>query len=165
MCRVDALGASRLAVYRADRTIAEVSPRYLGTLLSQVGLSFQRTRTWKASPTPTTKPRARGSSRCARIHRPTGRSSARSGGTGQPASNRRRGLGAAHAPRAHRADHDRRHGTRYVFGAYDVHADRLRVRVRPCRRSRDMLAFMRQIRECYPARRRIHWIQDNLPRI
>jgi hypothetical protein len=25
-----------------------------------------------------------------------------------------------------------------------------------------MLAFMRQIRACYPSRRRIYWIQDNL---
>jgi DDE superfamily endonuclease len=43
-----------------------------------------------------------------------------------------------------------------------VHADRLRVRLRPRRRGSDVLAFMRQIRACYPARRRIYWIQDNL---
>jgi hypothetical protein len=30
-----------------------------------------------------------------------------------------------------RADYNRRAGTRYVFGAYNVHADRLRVRLRP----------------------------------
>ena len=30
----------------------EVSPRHLGTLLAEAGLSFQRTRTWKASPDP-----------------------------------------------------------------------------------------------------------------
>ena len=60
------------------------------------------------------------------------------------------------------ATFNRRHGTRYVFGAYDVHADRLRTRLRPRRRGRDGLAFMRQIRHCYPADRRIYWIQDNL---
>jgi hypothetical protein len=48
------------------------------------------------------------------------------------------------------------------MGAYDVHADRLRVRLRPRRRGQDNLAFMAQIRHCYPARRRIYWIQDNL---
>ena len=73
--------------------------------------------------------------------------------------------GAGWAPRGRperqRADH-RRHGTRYVFGAFDVHADRLRVRLRPKRAGQDMLAFMRRIRSCYPARQRIYWIQDNL---
>jgi DDE superfamily endonuclease len=52
-------------------------------------------------------------------------------------------------PERQRADYNRRHGTRYVFGAYDVHADRLRVRLRPRRRGSDMLAFMTQIRACY----------------
>ena len=54
------------------------------------------------------------------------------------------------------------HGTRYVFGAYDVHADRLRVRLRPKRTGSDMLAFMRQIRDSLPRPQRIYWIQDNL---
>jgi DDE superfamily endonuclease len=65
-------------------------------------------------------------------------------------------------PERQRADYNRRHGTRYVFGAYDVHVDRLRVRLRPRRRGSDMLAFMRQIRACYPPRQQIYWIQDNL---
>src|ERR1019366_8790060 len=43
-----------------------------------------------------------------------------------------------------------------------MRADRLRVLLRPKRRGQDMLAFMAQIRRCYPARRRICWIQDNL---
>jgi hypothetical protein len=74
--------------------------------------------------------------------------------------------GAGWAPRGlperHRADYNRRQGTRYVFGALDVHADRLRTRLRPRRRGRDVLCFMTQIRVCYPARLRIYWIQDNL---
>ena len=74
--------------------------------------------------------------------------------------------GAGWAPRGRperqRATYHRRHGTRYVFGAYDVHHDRLRVRLRPRRRGSDNLAFMAQIRAAIPARRRIYWIQDNL---
>jgi hypothetical protein len=31
-------------------------------------------------------------------------------------------------PERQRADYNRRQGTRYVFGAYDIHADRLRTR-------------------------------------
>ena len=78
----------------------------------------------------------------------------------RPTAGRR--LGAQGRPERQRADYNRRHGTRYVFGAYDVHDDRLRVRLRPRRRGSDKLAFMTQIRARYPARRRIYWIQDNL---
>jgi hypothetical protein len=74
--------------------------------------------------------------------------------------------GAGWAPRGRperqRATYHRRHGTRYVFGAYDVHRDRLSVRLRPQRRGSDNLAFIAQIRAAIPARRRIYWIQDNL---
>ena len=65
-------------------------------------------------------------------------------------------------PERQRADYNRRQGTRYIFGAFDVHADRLRVRLRPRRRGLDVLAFMTQIRMSYPKRQQIYWIQDNL---
>ncbi|MEY2513169.1 MAG: hypothetical protein QOJ89_527 [bacterium] len=74
--------------------------------------------------------------------------------------------GAGWAPRKRperqRATYDRRHGVRYVMGAYDVHEDRLRVRLRPRRRGSDNLALMTQIRAAIAARRPIYWIQDNL---
>lgn len=57
-----------------------------------------------------------------------------------------------------------RHGVRYVMGAFDVHAVRLRVRLRPRRRGSDNLAFLKQIRGCYPKRMRIYWVQDNSAR-
>src|SRR5438093_287476 len=41
----------RLSAHLAGEGL-EVSPRHLGTLLAEAGLSFQRTRTWKASPDP-----------------------------------------------------------------------------------------------------------------
>jgi hypothetical protein len=41
-------------------------------------------------------------------------------------------------PERQRATFNRRHGTPYVFGAYDVHSDRLRVRLKRRRRSSDM---------------------------
>lgn len=66
-------------------------------------------------------------------------------------------------PERQRATYNRRHGVRYVMGAYDVHDDdRLRVRLRPRRRDTDNLAFMAQIRAAIAARRRIYWIQNNL---
>jgi transposase len=147
----------RLSIYLCDEGIVDVSARHLGALLAAAGLSFQRTRTWKASPDPDYEAKA------ARILA----LSATSPPDGLVISFDQMGpvslrpiAGAGWAPRGRperqRADHNRRHGTRYVLAAYDVHADRLRVRLRPRRRGRDMLAFMRQIRACYPSRRRIY---------
>ena len=42
----------RLADHLAARGICEISPAHLGRVLADAGLSFQRTRTWKASPDP-----------------------------------------------------------------------------------------------------------------
>jgi transposase len=153
----------RLAAYLAQQQIVQVSPVHLGRLLAAANLSFQRTRTWKASPDPDYE------AKTARVLSLTHE---------QPADgvviafdqmgpiSLRPTPGGGWAPRGRperqRADYNRRHGTRYVFGAYDVHADRLRVRLRPRRRGLDNLAFMAQIRACYPARQRIYWIQDNL---
>jgi len=153
----------RLSVYLADEGIVEVSARHLGHLLAEAGLSFQRTRTWKASPDPDYEPKA------ARIlalcEQPPPGAVVISFDQMGPVSLRPT-PGAGWAPRAlperQRADYNRRQGTRYVFGALDVHADRLRTRLRPRRRGRDMLVFMTQIRACYPARLRLYWIQDNL---
>ncbi|HEX2707447.1 MAG TPA: transposase [Solirubrobacterales bacterium] len=51
----------------------------------------------------------------------------------------------------------------YGLGAYDLGADRLRLRLRPRRRGQDVLGFMRQIHPCYPpSAKTIYWIQDNL---
>jgi transposase len=153
----------RLSIYLADQGIVEVSFGYLGQLLARAGLSFQRTRTWKASPDPDY------AAKTARIlqlcEKPPADGPVISFDQMGPVSLRPT-AGAGWAPKGRperqRADYHRRHGTRYVFGAFDVHADRLRVRLRPKRRGQDMLAFMRQIRACYPARRRVYWIQDNL---
>ena len=153
----------RLAIYLADEGIVQVSPRHLGALLADAGLSFQRTRTWKASPDPDYE------SKAARVlelcEKPPAGGVVVSFDQMGPVSLRPM-AGAGWAPRGRperqRADYNRRHGIRYIFGAYDVHADRLRVRLRDKRRGLDMLAFMAQIRYCYPARQRIYWIQDNL---
>jgi len=56
--------------------------------------------------------------------------------------------GAGWGPRKHRQrlrDPPQALWHPYVFGANDLHEDRLRVRLRPRRRGRDNLAFMAQI--------------------
>jgi transposase len=146
-----------------DREGIVVSPRHLGTLLAEAGLSFQRTRTWKASPDPEYEQKA------ARVlelcEQPPRNGVVISFDQMGPVS-LRPAAGAGWAPRGRperqRADYNRRHGIRYVFGAYTVHADLLRVRLRPKRAGSDVLSFLRQIRLAYPARRWIYWIQDNL---
>jgi transposase len=132
----------------------DVSARHLGTLLDEAGLSFQRTRTWKASPDPDYEEKA------ARIlalcDEPPCEGPVVSFDQMGPVRLRPT-AGAGWAPRGRperqRADYNRRAG---------VHADRLRVRLRPKRAGTDMLWFMHQIRLAYPARRTIYWIQDNL---
>ena len=153
----------RLAIHLAEQEIAEVSFGHLRVLLAEAGLSFQRTRTWKASPDPDYEPKAaRILDLCAK---PPPAGVVISFDQMGPVSLRPT-AGAGWAPKGRperqRADYNRLHGTRYVFGAYYVHHDRLRVRLRPRRRGSDMLAFMTQIRASYPARLRIYWIQDNL---
>src|SRR3954471_9105554 len=42
----------RLADHLTETGVLEISPAHLGRVLAEAGLSFQRTRTWKASPDP-----------------------------------------------------------------------------------------------------------------
>jgi hypothetical protein len=51
---------------------------------------------------------------------------------------------------------------RYLFGAYDVHADRLHGRLRAHKNAAEVLAFYRQIRMRYDPRLRIYLVADNL---
>jgi transposase len=154
----------RLADHLAEHGVVQISPAHLGRVLAEAGLSFQRTRTWKASPDPDYEPKA------ARIFELKAAPPADGGHViafDQMGPISLRPMpGGGWAPRGRperqRATYHKRHGTRYVFGAYDLHEDRLRVRLRPRRRGRDNLAFMAQIRAAIPARRRIYWIQDGL---
>ncbi len=152
----------RLSAHLAGEGIV-VSPRHLGTLLEQAGLSFQRTRTWKASPDPAYAEEA--AAILALCEQPPPDGPVVSFDQMGPVSLRPT-AGAGWAPKGRlerqRADYNRRAGTRYVFGAYDVYADRLPVRLRPRRAGSDVLTFIRQIRLAYPSRQRISWIQDNL---
>jgi transposase len=153
----------RLARYLREQDLVEVSPAHLGRILAEAGLSFQRTRTWKASPDPDYE--AKAARVIALYAAPPADGVVVSFDQMGPISLRPHpGAGWAQRkrPARQRATFTRRHGVRYVMGAFDVHADRLRVRLRPRRRGSDNLAFLTQIRACYPKRLRIYWIQDNL---
>lgn len=153
----------RLADHLTAQGIA-VSPAHLGRLLADAGLSFQRTRTWKASPDPDYEAKAARVLELTAAPPPDGGAVIAFDQMGPISLRPMAGSGWAprKRPERQRATYHRRHGIRYVMGAYDVHEDRLRVRLRPRRRGSDNLAFMTQIRAAIPARRRIYWIQDNL---
>jgi transposase len=152
----------RLAAHLAELGVV-ISAIHLWRLLAQAGLSFQRTRSWKASPDPDYEAKA---ARVLELY-------AAAPLDGPVISFDQMGpislkpiQGAGWAPRKRperlRATYNRRHGIRYIFGALDVHRDRLYARTRPRRAGSDILGFMRTIRLSYPSRQRIHWIQDNL---
>jgi transposase len=152
----------RLSAYLAGEGIA-ISPAHLGRVLKQAGLSFQRTRSWKASPDPDYETKA---ARVLALYQ-----QAPENGVvvcfdqmGPISLRPTHGAGWARRQRPERlrATFNRRHGIRYGFGAYDVHGDRLRLRLRPRRAGADTLAFLRTIRACYLSRLRIYWIQDGL---
>jgi transposase len=153
----------RLARYLRAQGIVEVSPAHLGRILAQAGLSFQRTRTWKASPDPDYEAKA---AMVLALYAQAPENGVVLSFDQMGPISLRPTAGAGWAPRKRperqRATFHRRHGVRYVMGAYDVHADRLRVRMKRRRAGTDNLAFLTQIRGCYPERLRIYWIQDNL---
>ena len=65
-------------------------------------------------------------------------------------------------PERLRATYSKPNGVRYLFGAYDVHADRLHGRLRAHKNAAEVLAFYKQIRMRYDPRLRIYLIADNL---
>jgi len=140
-----------------------VSPAHLGRILRRAGLAFQRTRSWKASPDPEYEARA---ARVLGLYRtPPKDGVVISFDEMGPISLRpHQGAGWARRrrPERLRATFTRRHGVRYLVGAYDVHGDYLRARLRPTRNGASTLVFMKVIRLAYPRRLRIYWIQDNL---
>ena len=153
---------AKLSEYLRGQGIA-VSPAHLGRILARAGLSFQRSRSWKASPDPDYRAKA------ARVlalyrQRPAGGVviSFDEMGPVSLCPHAGRGWARRRRPERQRATYTRRQGVRYLVGALDVHASYLRARLRASRDGNSTLSFMKQIRLAYPPRLRIYWIQDNL---
>jgi transposase len=153
----------KLARHLAEQQIAQLSPTALRTLLDEAGLSFQRTRSWKWSPDPDFKTKAE---RVLGLYR-------QAPGDGpvvcfdemgpiQLIPHQGAGWAPVGRPERLRATYNRRGGTRYLFGAYDVHADHLFGRLRARKSARDVLGFLQTIRMRYRPKRRIYLVMDNL---
>lgn len=152
----------RLSAFLAEHGVL-ISPIHLWRLLAEAGLSFQRTRSWKASPDPDYETKA---ARVLELYgaAPIDGPVISFDQMGPISLKPIQGAGWAgrKRPERLRATYNRKHGIRYIFGALDVHRDRLYARMRPRRAGKDVLGFMRMMRLAYPARQRIYWIQDNL---
>jgi transposase len=154
---------AKLARYLAEQQIVALSPTSVRTVLDQAGLSFQRTRSWKTSPDPEFAPKAE---RILALYRDPPADGPvvcfDEMGPIQLIPHHGAGWAPIGQPERLRATYNRRGGTRYLFGAYDVHADRLHGRLRVHKAAHDVLGFLHTIRMRYPQRRRIHLIMDNL---
>jgi transposase len=152
----------KLAEYLRGQGIS-VSPAHVSRILAHHGLSFQRTRSWKASPDPEYEQKA---ARVLALYRePPADGVVISFDEMGPVSlcpHQGRGWTRRRRPERHRATYTRRSGVRYLVGALDVHASYLRARLRPRRDGASTLTFMKTIRLAYPRSTCIYWIQDNL---
>jgi len=92
----------------------------------------------------TMRRRTRGSWRCVRNHRLTGRRSASTTWPDQPPLDFRQRLGAEEAPERQRVDYNRTVGHPRCVRRYDLLNGRLRVRLRPKPAGTDGLSFVRQ---------------------
>src|SRR5829696_1986285 len=131
--------------------------------LRGAGLSHQRTRSWKWSPDPDFQAKAE---RVLSLYRAKPDDGVvvcfDEMGPIQLIPHPGSGWAAEKRCERLRATYNRRHGVRYLFGAYDVHADRLHGRLRAHKNAGEVLAFYRQIRTRYDPRLRLYLIADNL---
>lgn len=144
-----------------------LSPEGLRVLLRRAKVSYQRTRTWKVSTDPNYEVKA---AKIRRLYR------AAEAGTlnnavvvcfdefGPLSIRPHQGSSWARRKRSARlpADYNRRHGVRYLLGAYDVGADVLWGEMSKEKDGPRVLQFLTAIRARYSPHIRIYVVMDNL---
>ena len=140
-----------------------LSEEALRQTLIGAGLSHQRTRSWKWSPDPDFQSKAE---RVLSLYRAEPEDGVvvcfDEMGPIQLIPHQGSGWAPRKRPERHRATYNKRNGVRYLFGAYDVHADRLHGRLRAHKNAEEVLGFYKQIRMRYDPRLRIYLVADNL---
>jgi transposase len=140
-----------------------LSEEALRQTLIGAGLSHQRTRSWKWSPDPDFRAKAE---RVLGLYRHCPEDGVvvcfDEMGPIQLIPHQGSGWAQLKRPERLRATYSKHGGVRYLFGAYDVHRDRLHGRLRPHKNAREVLGFYRQIRMRYSPKLRIYLIADNL---
>ena len=154
---------SKLAARLDELGIAALSPSALRALLDGAGLSFQRTRSWKWSPDPDFAAKAE---RVLALYREAPADGPvvcfDEMGPIQLIPHHGASWAPVRRPQRLRATYNRRHGTRYLFGALDVHRDYFFGRLRKRKSARDVLHFLQTVRMRYRRRQRIYVVMDNL---
>jgi transposase len=153
---------AKLAAHLAGIGVV-LCPEALRQLLNEAGLSHQRTRSWKWSPDPDFRPKAE---RVLSLYRAKPDDGVvvcfdEMGPIGL-IPHHGSGWASLTRPERLRATYSKNNGVRYLFGAYDVHADRLHGRLRTHKNAGEVLGFYRQIRMRYDPRLRIYLVADNL---
>jgi transposase len=140
-----------------------LSEEALRLTLIGAGLSHQRTRSWKWSPDPDFQSKAE---RVLSLYREKPENGVvvcfDEMGPIQLIPHHGSGWAPVKRPERLRATYSKKNGVRYLFGAYDVHQDRLHGRLRTHKNAVEVLAFYRQIRMRYDPRLRIYLVADNL---
>ena len=153
---------AKLQVHLGRMGIA-LSAEALRQTLIDAGLSHQRTRSWKASPD---RDFAAKAERVLGLYREPPRDGVvvcfDEMGPIQLIPHHGSGWAPERRPERLRATYSKQGGVRYLFGAYDVHADRLHGRLRAHKNAAEVLGFYRQIRMRYDPRLRIYLVADNL---
>src|SRR3954463_6685121 len=142
----------------------QLSEEALRQTLRAAGLSHQRTRSWKWSPDPDFAEKAE---RVLGLYRAKPDDGVvvcfdEMGPIGL-IPHHGSGWAAEQRPERIRATYSKPNGVRYLFGAYDVHADRLHGRLRAHKTAGGVLACSRQTPMRLAARLRISWTADTLP--
>jgi transposase len=152
----------KLALHLAGMGVL-LSEETLRQTLIAAGLSHQRTRSWKWSPDPDFQPKAE---RVLSLYRAKPADGVvvcfDEMGPIQLIPHHGSGWAPRELPERLRATYAKKNGVRYLFGAYDVHADRLHGRLRAHKNAVEVLGFYRQIRMRYHPSLRIYLIADNL---
>ena len=134
---------SKLAAHLDEIGVAVLSASALRALLDGAGLSFQRTRSWKWSPDPDFAAKAERILALYREPPPDGPVvSFDEMGPIQLIPHQGAGWAPIGRPERLRASYRRPHGVRYLFGALDVHRDRLFGRLRDHKSASDVLGFL-----------------------
>jgi transposase len=153
---------SKLAPHLSGMGIS-LSREALRQVLIDAGLSHQHTRSWKWSPDPDFRGKAE---RVLSLYRAKPEDGVvvcfDEMGPIQLIPHHGSGWAPRKLPGRLRATYKRPHGVRYLFGAYDVHSDRLHARLRERKNAGEVLAFFRQIRMRYDPKLRIYLVMDNL---
>jgi transposase len=153
---------SKLAAHLAGMGIM-LSEEALRQVLRGAGLSHQRTRSWKWSPDPEYAPK---SERILSLYRERPQDGAvvcfDEMGPIQLIPHQGSGWAPERLPERLRGSHNKPHGVRFLYGAYDVHDDRLIGRLRPRKGQLEVVRFLTTIRMRYDPRLRLYVVMDNL---